>query len=382
MTVLFLCRPRDLDRERLGYARAFARLGIPVGCAPEGAKSDVDLREILASTSHKPSLVIQGEGYPMLPRGLTTCGIPTVSFQIDTYTYPHRRARWSLLFDYVALFHPGFEALFRAAGHPRPLLLPHAIDAEAFSGGDLDRIFEIGWVGRLDGPLYEARRRVLPRLAERFRMNEWRKHHSPAQMIEVYRRSKLVVNIARDDYPQDANLRVFEAMAAGALLLTRVPSELTALGFEEGVDFLGYRDESELLEVARWALASDSERTCIAESGRAKVLHHHTYDRRVETLLRAIGDDHGSLPAPARLWPARQVREAYLDYWLGHTQLQAALSETLRIAVRHPGAGANAAARFARACLWHYHHVRSRTARGKVETTPSPRQGVRSAVEA
>lgn len=309
MTVLFLCRPRDLDRERLGYARAFARLGIPVTCTHDGVQPDADFRKVFAATGGKPSLVIQGEGYPMLPRGLTTCDVPTVSFQIDTYTYPHRRARWSLLFDYVALFHPGFEALFRAAGHPRPLLLPHAVDPEAFAGGDLERIFEIGWVGRLDGPLYETRRRVLPRLAERFRMNEWWKPHSPAEMVEVYRRSKLVVNIGRDDYPQDANLRVFEAMAAGALLVTRTPCELTLLGFKDGADFLGYRDESELLEVVHRALASDSERARIASSGRAKVLHHHTYDRRVETLLRAVGDDHGSLPAPARRWAARQVRE-------------------------------------------------------------------------
>jgi spore maturation protein CgeB len=52
-------------------------------------------------------------------------------------------------------------------------------------------------------------------------MNEWWRLYTYEEMVKVYQRSKIVVNVGRDDYPQDANLRVFEAMAAGALLITQ-----------------------------------------------------------------------------------------------------------------------------------------------------------------
>lgn len=378
MTVLFLCRRRDLDRERLGYARAFRKRGIGVTWVGDHVPVNADLRRVLRSLPERPTLVIQAEGSPLLPAGLVQCEVPTVAFHIDTYLRPERRARWSLLFDYAVLFHPGFEGVFAAAGHPRPVVLPHAVDDVLFARSALERVFQVGWVGRLDGPMYETRRRLLPKLAEAFRMNEWWRPHSPEAMAEVYRRSKVVVNLARDDYPQDANLRVFEAMAAGALLVTRLPSELTSLGFREGVDFIGYRDERELFDLVRWADAAETERREVAESGRAKVLHEHTYDRRVETLLRVVRNDEGRLVAPARGWAAADVSHTYFDFWLGHSQLAAAFSEALRIARLDPRSGPSTVARLARAWVWRSHHIWARSrkaavAREYLSETPTAR---------
>ncbi|MEM4218097.1 MAG: glycosyltransferase [Candidatus Methanomethylicaceae archaeon] len=57
-----------------------------------------------------------------------------------------------------------------------------------------------------------------------------------------------MVNISRDDFPHDANMRCFEVMAAGALLVTSLPTELADLGFEEGRHFVGFEHEQDLLE--------------------------------------------------------------------------------------------------------------------------------------
>ncbi|MFA0749852.1 MAG: hypothetical protein SLRJCFUN_000255 [Candidatus Fervidibacter sp.] len=336
MTILFLCRNQDLNKERFGYARAFRRKGIHLVCAPADCPLDADIYSLLRLCPESPALIVQPEtAFPLLPRGLTEVDIPTACFQIDTHAYTYRRLRWSMLFDYAILFHPGFEETFKQAGHPRPITLPHAVDAEVFQGPELERVYEVGWVGRIDAPIYKTRQRVLGLLSERFRMNEWWRPHSYEEMAEVYRRSKIVVNVGGDDYPEDANLRVFEAMAAGALLITQLPSELFLLGFEEREHFVGYRKEQELPDIIRYYLDHESERRRIAEAGREKVLREHTYDERVSQLVEILQRDEGNLFAPARSWPEDKVRLVYLDYFAGAGLLDLALREFVEIMKRN-----------------------------------------------
>src|SRR5262249_3986986 len=151
-----------------------------------------------------------------------------------------------------------------------------------------------------------------------FRMNDVARRYSLEEMANVCSQSRIVVNIGRDDFPQDANLRTFEAMGAGALLITSLPSELTQIGFEEGVHFIGYRDVQEIKPLARRYLSEDSARQSIARAARAKVLREHTYDERVKRLLELVEVGNKKLLAPARTWSEERVRLAYLDYFAGN----------------------------------------------------------------
>jgi hypothetical protein len=263
-------------------------------------------------------IVLAESARDLLPQGLEKVSIPTVSFQSDTYAYTRRRIRWSMLFDYAVLFHPGFEAQFRNAGHPRVITWPHAADPELFSVRQGQRTFEVGWVGRTDGNLYKDRRAVLSDLSRNFRMNDFTRFHSPEELAEVFSRSKIIFNVARDDYPQDANMRVFEVMASGALLITRRPSELSLFGFEEGIHFIGYNRLDEVVGLARQYLNDEATRSQIAQSAREKVLREHTYDNRVRTLIRTVESDAGRLFAPARQWTEGYVRVHYIDYYVAN----------------------------------------------------------------
>jgi hypothetical protein len=268
-----------------------------------------------------------------MPLGLTKVNIPTACFQIDTYAYTRRRIAWSMLFDLVFVFHPGYDTKFRAAGHPGAHFIPHAIEPSLFLGEESGRVFDIGWVGQTRGHLYRTRERLLPVLSRAFRMNDWRSHHVPEEMARIYRQSKIVVNIARDDFPQDANMRAFEAMAAGALLLTSLPTELAQIGFEDGVHFVGFRKEAEITPLVRRYLLEESARRRIAEVARDKVLREHSYDRRVETILELVKQDGRKFLAPARSWSEERVHLAYLDYFAGNGALDCALDE-LRASAR------------------------------------------------
>jgi len=162
-------------------------------------------------------------------------------------------------------------------------------------------------------------------------MNEWWRWHDPKEMAQVYRRSKIVVNISRDDYPQDANMRVFEAMAGGALLITGLPTELTELGFQEGKHFVGYHDEREIEDLVRYYLEHPQERLCIAEAARDLVLKEHTYDRRAETIIETVQQHNGEFFAPARQWDNEKVGLTYLRYYCSCCLLDCAFEELAQL---------------------------------------------------
>ena len=332
-TFLMLSRRTESPWFGWPYEAAFERAGIDLFYIPEGIPADSDIDALLALCPQRPSLIIRPEctRFP-LPPGLTRVDIPTAAENEDVYAYTGRRISWSMLFDYPLLYHAGFAEQFRAAGHPRPIEMPQALKQGLFPGGEKGREFEVGWIGQMEGPLYSIRRIILPELARQFVMNDWQRRHTQAEMVEVYSRSKVVVNVGRDDYPQDANRRVFEAMGAGAMLLVHLPTELTEMGLVEGVHFVGYRDAADLVPCVRKYLQNETARRAIAEAGRAEVLRNHTYDARANKLLQALRRDSGRLWAPARNWPEHRVRLTYLDYYAANGPLNSAQREWPRVA--------------------------------------------------
>jgi hypothetical protein len=278
-------------------------------------------------------LILNPDGRPWLPPGIERVAAPTAVFHIDTYVATARRVRWSRMYDYAFVFHPTFEQTFRHAGVPGARLLPHAAERDLFDRPETERPFDVGWVGRAGRSIYGTRDRILAALAARFAMNETGRSYTPEEMADVYCASKIVVNVSRDDYPRDANMRCFEAMAAGALLITGAPTELAQLGFEENVHFVTYRDaEGVSGVVARWLDRSD-ERRAIASRARELVLRDHTYDARVAAILCAV---EGGRIAPARSWPAARVEALRLDYHVEYANAPAARTAFRRLMAASP----------------------------------------------
>jgi hypothetical protein len=303
----FGCSASELSRERKGYFTAFSKLGVAgtVGATPQ----------LSAKTNGTEQFFL----YPdppntPIPDNLVAARKPTACFQIDTFSKPNWKALWASLFDYVFVFHPGFERYFKKYGHNRVFLIPHAVMAEAYNSLGADRTYEVGWIGRTDGELYKARRRVLPQLAQRYKMNDWRRNYAEDEIPNVYCRARIVLNIGRDDYPKDANLRCFEVMASGALLVTSLPTELEQIGFKNGIHFVGYASETEMFQIVDRFLKDEEARSRIAEAGRALVMSDHTYDARARTLLRIIESDGAAYFAPARKWNRERIAFIYLHY--------------------------------------------------------------------
>ena len=291
------------------------------------------MEDVLCTCPEKPSAIFHFESaHPLFPIGLERSEIPTVCFHPDTYAFTERRIHWSSVFDHVAVFHPGYVERFANAGHPGSFLLPHAVRRDLFEGPELPREYEIGWVGQTSGPFYRTRSEWLPRLAKEFHANDWSRAYSIEEVANIYRRSRVVVNIGRDDFPQDANLRAFEVLASGGLLLTSLPTELGALGFQEGVHFVGYRDPAEILPLVRKYLDDEIARASIAKAARSLALGEHTYDRRVELLLSRLEQPALRKLAPARSWPEPRARLAALDFFAAHGLVRCAAKQFRHVA--------------------------------------------------
>jgi Glycosyl transferases group 1 len=329
--VVFLCSENELNRERQGYFKAFSKI-IKTVCIPyDKLYCNNDLKDFLPQ-GIIPKFILYPDPWPrLLPHGLVNSSCPTACFQIDTFEQPQGRAFFSMLFDYVFVFHPGFDRQFKAFGHPQAICIPHAVEADLFTVTDQKRIYEVGWVGRLDGKEYAIRRRYVEGLKERFIMNEIDKYYLPHEMAKIYQQSKVVVNLSRDDHLDDANLRCFEVMAAGALLITPKPTELSELGFVEGTHYVTFQTESQMYELVEYYLRNTAERDVISQAANVLILQQHTYDARAKAILDTVDKNQGKLFSPARQWEKVTVHIAYLKYFASSMMLESAMHELREI---------------------------------------------------
>lgn len=96
--------------------------------------------------------------------------------------------------------------------------------------------------------------------------------HQPGydKYFEVLARSKIGVNFSMSVDRHQLKARVFETMLSGALLLEE-RNDQTARYFEDGVDYVSFGSEQELVDKIRYYLKNDERRAAIAESGRRKL---------------------------------------------------------------------------------------------------------------
>jgi glycosyltransferase involved in cell wall biosynthesis len=107
------------------------------------------------------------------------------------------------------------------------------------------------------------------------------------QLNEHYNAAKISVNITRPHGSSSLNMRVYEAMASGSLMLTDEKSDAGKL-FEPGREIVVYNGLEDLRQKAVYYLDHERERREIAEAGRMRVLEEHTYSIRAQQFMPTI----------------------------------------------------------------------------------------------
>jgi hypothetical protein len=237
-------------------------------------------------------------GIPSYPLDTGTVAVPTAGYLIDVHQHLPTSLLQAALFDLVFVAQRNFVARIRTV-NPSACWLPLAAPSEFL---DLQRepAFEVGFVGQARPG--SDRHRLLSRLSAEFSMNEWWRPHNVAEMADVYRQSRVVVNPPTN---RDLNMRFFEAMACGAAVVSpplRNGAEEIAVAGQHYL-VLPLDQPSEVARLLRKIL-DDGRDYEVGQSGRALVATEHTYDQRLEVILRGLRA--APLAAPIRAMPRRK----------------------------------------------------------------------------
>jgi glycosyltransferase involved in cell wall biosynthesis/tetratricopeptide (TPR) repeat protein/2-polyprenyl-3-methyl-5-hydroxy-6-metoxy-1,4-benzoquinol methylase len=236
-------------------------------------------------TGWRPDLYLWVEtGLGGLPPDLSEHTLPKACYLIDTHIHFERHAKIAEQFDFVFLAQKAYIEPMRAKGCENIFWLPLACDPEIHGRKDLDEKYDVGFVGSVT-PAHVRRKRLLDEIGRHFSLHTDRKFMD--EMAEVFSQSKIIFNEAIN---RDLNMRVFEALCSGSLLVTdSAPGSGLEYFFKDNEDLVIFKEEN-LIERIRYFLEHPEERRRIARQGREEVLARHTYDHRAKSLLTTLDD--------------------------------------------------------------------------------------------
>ncbi|MBT6046587.1 MAG: glycosyltransferase [Candidatus Scalindua sp.] len=247
---------------------------------------------------------------PDWPIGLETSPHLKIAYFIDVHRDIRSRLQLSRFFDAIFVAQKDYISLFEENGCKNVYWLPLACDPEVHLVQSAVNNFEVGFVGKLDQP-GTLRNKILTTVLPRYKTNDYKKFYSPHDMAEIYGKSKIVFNASIGG---DINMRVFEAMASGALLVTdRIDNVMNNL-FKEDIHYVGYSNIEEAIEKIDYYLTNDADRKRIATEGQCVVIERHTYKHRWNTILQLSSTAHGK--ALAQNYTDRELSELYSDIFV------------------------------------------------------------------
>ncbi|NTV49886.1 MAG: glycosyltransferase [Geobacteraceae bacterium] len=260
-----------------------------------------NMEQIIADTDPAcyPDLYLwveTGGGY--YPLNLDALPCPKVCYLIDSHLFLDFHLEWAKQFDMVFVAQMEYLDDFRRQG-TRAHWLPLGCDPEVHRRFDVPKIHPVGFVGGVKSG--SRRETLLAKMASQIPLHYERCYLE--DMARVFSQSQIVFNEALKN---DLNMRVFEAMSTGTLLLTDMArnsgqDEL----FKDGEDYAVYRDNI-VCDVARFYLDNVELREQIAARGQRLVHNAHTYDHRVEDLLAV------ALGGKPDTFSAKELRERSL----------------------------------------------------------------------
>ena len=214
----------------------------------------------------------------VLPYTPFDCPKPMAYWASDTHLGYDYRLSMAKKADFVFCAQKRAVEDFKRDGIANPIWLPHAVEPRAYPKYELaSHKYDVCFVGNVNSA---NRLNALDRLFKEF-PNFYFGKRLFEDAARKFAESKIVFNISMLD---DINMRTFEAMATGSMLVTNwIPT--IEEHFKDGEHLVLYRSEEEMIDKIRYFLAHDDERERIARAGYEEVLAKHTIKHRVDRIL-------------------------------------------------------------------------------------------------
>ena len=165
--------------------------------------------------------------------------------------------------------------------------LPVACDPELhYKNIKNKRNYDIAFVGQI-GPSMSFRYKFLKKIFFSNSLNNIKKKYangiSDKLMSRIYGNSKIVPNVSINE---DINMRYYETMAAGCLLLTnKIKNSGVDKLFTENIDYVSYSNERDAIKKIKFYLKNPFKRIKISKNGQKKVLAYNTYEHRLRNII-------------------------------------------------------------------------------------------------
>lgn len=271
------------ELEKLGHQVVTAGFGADRGFDFTLPDSAIELSQLIERLPFEPDrLIVFDDSSLQQIFGFESVNLPTVFYSVDT----HHHSTWHRYFSALCSLTlvaqrqhiPELESVSQnVRWFPVwPLVLPTPAEKK-----EVIAVFR----GTLDPSLHPERAKFFNDLSKVVAVDA-----STGDWVEPYSRALIVVNQVVGG---DLNFRYFEALAAGALLITpRLYNGFSDL-FIEGEDFVSYQpgSVSDAGEKIAYFLEHPEEALKIAASGRKKLLLKHTSQARANELSELLNSE-------------------------------------------------------------------------------------------
>lgn len=286
---IFLGYGYNLFTTGLYWELALRRKREVVYVGPDKEKKGPDLTnkgilEFLPKIKENDVFIYIDSGRPYFPKGLERLPCLTACYLIDVHVDLAMRLELAKFFDLIFLAQKDYLGLFGERGFKNIYWIPLACEPAVYHRCEVKTQYDVGFVGHTPADLIR-RNRLLKLLSRCYKVNDYKRFYSPEETALVYSASKIVFNCS---VRGDLNMRVFEAMACGRLLLTDAIANGLGEIFKNRKHLLIYQNEKELLSLADYYLSHDNERETIAACGSELVRAEHTYDFRMDKVLEIL----------------------------------------------------------------------------------------------
>jgi hypothetical protein len=171
---------------------------------------------------------------------------------------------------------------------PAPVrFFPFGVDPHIFHSNIAwpNRTIDVSFVGGQSSiySVREARMQYIESVLRGKRKLSFKEKVYLHELSSLYGRSKIVFNHTADQI-KAFNMRIFEGMGCGALVLTDYTPEQELL-FQDRTHYVLYRSGKELLEYMEYYLNNPKEAQRIARAGQEYVRQSHTYEHRAKQIV-------------------------------------------------------------------------------------------------
>jgi len=210
---------------------------------------------------------------------ITYAGRKSVYWEIDNHIHRGNDIEKYNRADHVFVAQKGFLSCYPK---DKTSWLPLAADPDKHRLYEDEPVkYDIGFLGN---DTYPRRRDLLDKIGAKFKL--LRSTSDPGEPYSrMLSRCRILFNCSMDN---DCNMRVFEAMSIGRLLLTDKVEGMDDL-FKDGEHYISYYGWEDLDRQIGHYLNDGSSRKKIAKAGAAWIRAKHTYQHRLEEILKVMG---------------------------------------------------------------------------------------------